>query len=261
MAVEVPVELDEAKIERAKIMRQRLLREIVSWVWLFLALFVVESAVAQSRLIPSGSMENTVLIGDHMIVSPLGYALCVPYTEMHIPLWRNPKRQQIIVLESPLTHSEDLIKRVIGIPGDAIDIREGVVYVNGKRLNEPYVLHDPDAMGSSVESFPPSGNGFFQGLTPEWAADLHKYVVNGKLIVPPNDYFVMGDNRGDSYDSRYWGFVPRRNIIATPWFIFMSINAPDGVWQPGHIGERLATYLTIFAHPSEVRWHRLFRPL
>ncbi|MHB8641163.1 MAG: signal peptidase I [Candidatus Acidiferrales bacterium] len=254
-------EQDAAKIERAKTTRHRVLREIVSWVWLFLALFVVEGAVAQSRLIPSGSMENTVLIGDHMIVSPLGYALCVPYTELHIPLWRNPKRQQIIVFESPLTHSEDLIKRVIGVPGDAIQIRDGVVYVNGKRLNEPYVLRDPDDMASSVENFPPAGNGVFQGLTPQWAASLHNHVVNGKLIVPPNEYFAMGDNRGDSYDSRYWGFVPRKNIIATPWFIFMSIKAPEGVWQPGHIGERLYTYLTIFFHPGEVRWNRLFRPL
>ena len=250
-----------AKTERAKTTRHRVLREIVSWVWLFLALFVVEGAVAQSRLIPSGSMENTVLIGDHMIVSPLGYALCVPYTELHIPLWRNPKRQQIIVFESPLTHSEDLIKRVIGVPGDAIQIRDGVVYVNGKRLSEPYVLRDPDDMASSVENFPPADNGVFQGLTPQWAASLHKHVVDGKLIVPPNDYFAMGDNRGDSYDSRYWGFVPRKNIIATPWFIFMSIRAPEGVWQPGHIGQRLSTYLTIFFHPGEVRWKRLFRPL
>jgi signal peptidase I len=248
------------KDPRKRTTRQKVLREIFSWVWLLLALFFVEGAMAQSRLIPSGSMENTILVGDHMVVSPFGYALCVPYTELHVPLWRNPKRQQIIILVSPLNGSEDLIKRVIGVPGDKILIRHGIVYVNGQRLNEPYVLRDPAEMASSLENFPPDGNGIYDGLTPNWAAKLPNYVHDGSLVVPPNNYFVMGDNRGDSYDSRYWGFVPRRAIIATPLFIFMSINAPEGegVWQPGHMGERLETYLSIFVHPSEVRWGRIF---
>lgn len=248
------------KEQRKKATRQKVLREIFSWVWLLLALFFVEGAMAQSRLIPSGSMENTILVGDHMVVSPFGYALCVPYTELHVPLWRNPKRQQIIILVSPINGSEDLIKRVIGVPGDKIRIERGTVYVNGQRLNEPYVLHDPAEMASSLENFPPAGSGIYDGLTQGWAQALPSYVHDGSLVIPPDEYFVMGDNRGDSYDSRYWGFVPRKNIIAAPLFIFMSIKAPDGetVWQPGHIGERLETYLSIFVHPSEVRWNRLF---
>ncbi len=260
------VEMEKSRPEKQHLKhtrRQRVLREIFSWVWLLLALFFVEGAMAQSRLIPSGSMENTILVGDHMVVSPFGYALCVPYTELHVPLWRNPKRQQIVILVSPLNGSEDLIKRVIGVPGDRIRIQHGIVYVNGIRLKEPYVLRDPAEMGSSLENFPPDGNGIYDGLTPQWAATLPNYMHDGSVVVPPNDYFVMGDNRGDSYDSRYWGFVPRRNIIATPLFIFMSINAPEGegVWQPGHMGERLETYLSIFVHPGEVRWKRLFRAL
>lgn len=248
------------KENRKQTNRQRVLREIFSWVWLLLALFFVQGVMAQSRLIPSGSMEDTILVGDHMIVSPFGYALCIPYTELHVPLWRNPKRQQIIILVSPLTGTEDLIKRVIGVPGDRIRIHHGTVYVNGQRLNEPYVLRDPAEMASSLENFPLEGNGIYDGLTPAWAAALPNYVHEGSLVVPPDDYFVMGDNRGDSYDSRYWGFVPRKNIIATPLFIFMSINAPggEGVWQPGNMGERLETYLSIFVHPGEVRWKRLF---
>ena len=255
-----PEKLVSEKEHRPQARRQRVLREIFSWVWLLLALFFVEGAMAQSRLIPSGSMENTILVGDHMVVSPFGYALCIPYTEFHVPLWRSPKRQQIVILVSPLNGSEDLIKRVIGVPGDMIRIHHGTVYVNGHRLDEPYVLRDPAEMASSLENFPVEGNGIYDGLTPNWAATLPNYVHDGSLVVPPNDYFVMGDNRGDSYDSRYWGFVPRRNIIAAPLFIFMSINAPEGegVWQPGHMGERLETYLSIFAHPGEVRWKRLF---
>lgn len=246
--------------QRRRTTRQKVLREVFSWVWLLLALFFVEGAMAQSRLIPSGSMENTILVGDHMVVSPFGYALCVPYTELHVPLWRNPKRQQIIILVSPINGSEDLIKRVIGVPGDRVRIEHGTVYVNGQRLKEPYVLRDPAEMASSLENFPPAESGIYDGLTQEWAQALPSHVQDGNLVVPPNEYFVMGDNRGDSYDSRYWGFVPRKNIIAEPLFIFMSIKAPEGetVWQPGHIGERLETYLSVIVHPSEVRWHRLF---
>lgn len=239
--------------------RQKVMHEIISWVWLLLALLFVESAMAQSRLIPSGSMERTIRIGDHMVVSPFGYSLCVPYTELHLPLWRNPKRQQIIILVSPVNGREDLIKRVIGIPGDHIRIADGIVYVNGKRLHEPYVLRDPADMASSLENFPSKDDGVYNGLTPQWAAALPEYVHDGALVVPANDYFVMGDNRGDSYDSRYWGFVPRSDIIATPLFIFMSIRAPESVWQPGHMGQRLETYLSVFVHPSEVRWNRIFR--
>lgn len=256
-------ELEKNQTEKElskKASRQKILREIFSWVWLLLALFFVEGTMAQSRLIPSGSMENTILIGDHMVVSPFGYALCVPYTELHVPLWRSPKRQQIVILVSPLNGTEDLIKRVIGVPGDTIRIHHGTVYVNGHPVDEPYVLRDPSEMASSLENFPPDGNGIYDGLTPDWAETLPNYVHDGSVVVPPNDYFVLGDNRGDSYDSRYWGFVPRKNIIATPLFVFMSINARggEGVWQPGHMGERLETYLSIFVHPSEVRWKRIF---
>ena len=177
---------------------------------------------------------------------------------MHVPLWRNPKRQQIIILVSPLNGSEDLIKRVIGIPGDKIQIHQGAVFVNGKQLNEPYVLRDPADMASSLENFPSSNDGVYDGLTPNWAAELPQYVHDGSLVVPPNEYFVMGDNRGGSYDSRYWGFVPRKSIIATPLFVFMSIRAPEDVWLPGHIGERAETYLSVFIHPGEIRWNRIF---
>lgn len=255
------LEKNQTEKERSKkASRQKILREIFSWVWLLLALFFVEGTMAQNRLIPSGSMENTILIGDHIVVSPFGYALCVPYTELHVPLWRNPKRQQIVILVSPLNGTEDLIKRVIGVPGDTIRIHHGTVYVNGHPVDEPYVLRDPSEMASSLENFPPDGNGIYDGLTPDWAETLPNYVHDGSVVVPPNDYFVLGDNRGDSYDSRYWGFVPRKNIIATPLFVFMSINARggEGVWQPGHMGERLETYLSIFVHPSEVRWKRIF---
>jgi signal peptidase I len=215
--------------------RDRIRRELLSWFWVILAFFVIEAMVIQARVIPSASMENTILIGDHLIVSLLGYDIGIPFTEHHIALWRNPKRQQIIVFEAPpqAANEEDFIKRVIGMPGDTVEIKRGVVFIDGKQLNEPYLNPRPDP------SAPQENTGPFR--------------------VPADEYFVMGDNRDDSNDSRFWGYVPRENIIGTPLFIYMSVKAPEDVWEPGHVGERLGTYLSILIHPSEMRWRRLFR--
>jgi len=215
--------------------KEMIRRELLSWFWVILAFFILESMIIQARVIPSASMEHTILIGDHLIVTLLGYDIGIPFTEHHIALWRNPKRQQIIVFEAPpqAAPNEDFIKRVIGLPGDTVEVKRGVVFVNGKQLNEPYLnpLPDPNA---------PQEN-------------------TGPFHVPANSYFVMGDNRDNSDDSRYWGFVPRANLIGTPLFIYLSVRAPDNdVWEPGHIGARLGTYLSILVHPSEMRWNRLF---
>lgn len=236
----------------------RIWREIVSWFWVIVAFLFIEGTLVQARVIPSGSMENTVLIGDHLIVSRIGYDAGIPFTSWHVPLWREPKRQQIIVFSAPLPGSPDFIKRVIGVPGDHIKIMGTRVLVNGTALEEPYALHDPSNLDSSGESFPPTDADSMYRLTSAWAVDLPKHVVNGELVVPQGEYFMMGDNRENSYDSRFWGFVPRDDIIGTPVIIYMSIDAPEEVWGPGHIADRFATYLNAAIHPREVRWRRLF---
>jgi len=188
--------------------------------------------LVQARVIPSGSMENTVLIGDHLILSRIGYDAGIPFTSWQVPLWRQPKRQQIIAFRSPFFEDggyPDLIKRTIGLPGDTVDIKHGVVYINGQPLAEPYRPDPPNPMDN-------------------W----------GPYKVPAGEYFMLGDNREDSYDSRYWGFVPRQNIIGTPVLIYMSIDAPEEAWDPGHLSERFETYLNAVIHPSEIRWRRLF---
>jgi signal peptidase I len=242
--------------------KDRVWREVLSWFWVILAFFFIEGTLVQARVIPSGSMENTVLIGDHLIVSRIGYSAGVPFTAMSVPLWREPKRQQIIVFRAPLPQEgyPDFIKRVVGVPGDHIKITDGRVVVNGVQLKEPYVRQQPGMAGIPMDNFPPSDNSYAaeSQLTPTWATELPQYVKDGTLDVPPGKYFVMGDNRENSFDSRYWGFVPRANIIGVPVMIYMSINAPEEVWDPGHIGERFETYLSVFIHPSEVRWKRLF---
>ena len=240
--------------------QERVWRDLVSWFWVILAFIFIEGTLVQARVIPSGSMENTVLIGDHLIVSRIGYDAGIPFTQMHVPLWREPRRQEIIVFRAPLPEEgyPDFIKRCIGVPGDHIKIIGEKVYVNGQMLNEPYALRSREGMASG-DTFPPNPSQLMDGrYRPQWAAEISQHVVNGELVVPPGQYFMMGDNRENSYDSRYWGFVPRANIIGTPLFIYMSINAPEEVWDPGHIGQRFETYLSAIVHPSEVRWRRLF---
>lgn len=258
-------EAGEAVIEE-KIARPRdtasdkVWREVVSWFWVILAFLFIEGTLVQARVIPSGSMEKTVLVGDHLIVSRFGYDAGIPFTQYHVPLWRNPRRQQIIVFKAPLADQgfPDFIKRCIGVPGDHLKIVAGVVYVNGIRLDEPYANHQPGYADSAVENFPDRGLELPHSDNPGWGEELTKHVVDGEMVVPPGQYFMMGDNRDNSNDGRFWGFVPRENIIGTPLIIYMSIDAPDEVWEPGHVGQRFQTYLEAVIHPGEIRWRRLF---
>jgi signal peptidase I len=241
-------------------MNARIWREVVSWFWVILAFLFIEGTLVQARVIPSGSMEKTVLIGDHLIVSRFGYDAGVPFTQYHVPLWRNPKRQEIIVFKAPLADQgfPDFIKRCIGVPGDHLKIVDGAVYVNGVKLNEPYAFHVPGYASTAPENFPARISDESFADNPAWPDEVAKHSVNGELVVPPGEYFMMGDNRDNSNDSRFWGFVPRENIIGTPLIIYMSIDAPENVWEPGHVSERFETYLSALIHPSEVRWRRLF---
>src|SRR5574341_3137 len=120
-------------------LKTRVWREIMGWVWVILAFLLTQSTIVQARVIPSGSMENTLLIGDHLLVSRFGYDAGVPLTSWHVSLWRDPHRQQVIVFHPPFAGGNDYIKRVIGVPGDRLEIRNGAVWINGKPLAEPYV--------------------------------------------------------------------------------------------------------------------------
>jgi signal peptidase I len=163
-------------------------------------------------------------------MSRFGYDAGVPLLDWHVSLWKQPRRQDVIVFRSPHDPGTDLVKRIIGMPGDTVEIRRGVVFINGHPLKEPYL------------TVPPDGNE-----------------SRGPYQVPPENYFVMGDNRANSFDSRYWGFVPRRNLIGEPVIIYMSIEAPDDAFEPGQLGQRVRAYLNAFVHPGTVRWKRMFR--
>jgi signal peptidase I len=223
--------LAEKENKQAPSKNKRVWSEIISWFWVIFAFILVEGGVAQARVIPSGSMENTVLIGDHLMVSRLGYDAGIPFTDYHVRLWRNPKREQIIVFRAPLPDQgfPDLIKRCIGVPGDHIKIVQGQVYVNDVRVDEPNAIHRPGAAGLPWENFPERGSELAFSDVPDWGAEMAKNVVNGELVVPAGHYFMMGDNRDNSNDSRFWGFVPRENIIGTPVIVYMSIQGPGEV--------------------------------
>jgi len=209
----------------------RALRELISWVWVALSFLLITGTMVQARVIPSGSMENTLLVGDHLLMSRLGYDAGVPFTRYHVRLWREPRRQQVVIFHAPIPGTdEDYIKRLIGMPGDRVEIHGGVVSVNGKALIEPY------------RNGPPSV--------------LDNY---GPVTIPAHNYFVLGDNRDDSYDSRFWGYVPESNIIGTPVFIYWSVQADEDAWQPGQVRERLYAYANALLHPHLVRWRRLFK--
>lgn len=241
--------------------KQKIWAEFVSWCWVIIAFVGIEAGVAEARMIPTGSMEPTVLVGDHLLVSRMGYEIGVPFTSIRQPLWREPKRQQIIVFQAPLADENypDFIKRCIGVPGDHIKIVSGQVYVNGKALNEPYVKHIPGYQHMPWENLPADADAMTPYFVhrPEWASELAKNTVNGEIVVPPGRYFMMGDNRDDSEDSRYWGFASRSSVIGSPLIVYMSIQARDDeVWQDAP--RRFEVYADALLHPTMVRWRRLF---
>jgi signal peptidase I len=222
------------------LMRQRIGREIIAWFWVALVFMLINGTIGQARVIPSSSMENTLLIGDHLIMSRIGYDAGVPFTNWHVPLWRNPHRQQVIIFKPPYApETTDLIKRTIGLPGDTVDLRDGAVYINGNKLRESY------SVGPSEPAPPNSApSGFAE--------------IKFPYKVPENCYFAMGDNRTNSYDSRFWGCVPRNDIIGTPVMIYMSLDVNPDAWESGQIRERVLAYANAVLHPGEVRWRRLF---
>lgn len=216
----------------------RVKSEIIAWSWVVLAFLLINGTLGQARVIPSGSMENTLLVGDHLIMSRIGYDAGIPFTNLHVPLWRQPHRQQIIIFKPPYAPGQsDLIKRVIGLPLDEVDFRDGAVWVNGQKLQENYTTGPTEAARASE--------------TPDGLKPMHF-----PYRVPEDSYFVMGDNRGNSYDSRFWGPVPRANILGTPVAIYMSVEGSADAWN-GNIANRFVAYAQALMHPSRVRWKRL----
>ena len=209
-------------------------------IWIVLRSFLVEAF-----RIPSASMENTLLVGDFLFVNKavFGGELEIPLTGIHccrLPTFDSPKRDEVVVFRSVEDSTPDLniVKRVIGAPGDTLQMVHDTVIRNGQRLEEPYALHtalapNPDDQyraqmrGLQLPQYIGKDPDRYHPTTHDW----------GPIVIPPQHYWVMGDNRDESYDSRFWGFLPRDHVRGRPLFIYMSVAS----------------------HPFRIRWNRLLR--
>lgn len=184
-----------------------------------IALFIL-TFIAQPYRIPSGSMEPTLRIGDFLLANKAAYSPhswlggILPPAEVH--------RGDLVVFHFPIDPTRHLVKRVIAVPGDRIRLRAGRVILNGAPLDEPYAYYTPSRVNAFRDDFPNLRDAD-PNVDPHWWIELRRSVADNEVTVPPGSYFVLGDNRNDSEDSRYWGFVPRRLIVGRPMFVYFSI--------------------------------------
>jgi signal peptidase I len=216
-------------------------------------LFII-TFIVQAFEIPSGSMENTLLVGDHVFVDRLSAMTKAGLIGAVLP-YREIKHGDIVVFLHPKEPGMYVVKRVIGLPGDRIHLNDGVVYRNGEALTEPYTLRE-GTQEEYRENFP---RGMPQNAASDWPIEMSQHIENGELVVPPDSIFGMGDHRDVSLDSRYWGFIPRKNVVGRPLFIYWSFVTPSNQYQRRSMPERLAFLLHTVVHFfGETRWGRMF---
>ncbi len=223
---------------------------------LVIALFVLTFVVQPFR-IPSESMERTLLVGDFLLVNKTLYA--PPGVWRWLLPYRDVARGDIIVFHFPLDPQDHVVKRVIGVPGDRIHLVNGQVYRNGQPLAESYVIREGNYRDSFRDQFP-AALYTDPGVDTKWWLEMRSEVRNGEITVPPGRYFVLGDNRNHSRDSRYWGYVPRAAIVARPFVIYFSLRLPSATDVPDLPNDKLS-------HESDpvnrvvdfARWDRMFR--
>jgi signal peptidase I len=200
---------------------------------LFLTTIVVVMRifVGEASVVPTGSMEGTILVGDHLFMDKLLYGPEIPLVRWRLPMMKTIRRGDIVVFRYPKDPSETFLKRVAAVGGDRLQIREGILYVNSLAVAEPYAVHHA-RLHSALESW-------------------------GPTVVPDGKLFVMGDNRDNSSDSREWGFVPLSNVIGEPLFVYWSYDAPTSRWLDENLGHKISFYASIAGNfISHTRWNR-----
>ena len=227
--------------------------------------------LAQNFVIPSGSMEKTLLVGDHLVVDRI--TLAPPAKWMPLVHYREPRRGDIVVFIKPVAEPQPdadgkpqyffLVKRLIGVPGDHIHLHDGIVYPQrrGAAAAEGWLRR------RRIEAIRPFSTSFrvraagaqLRRAHRSWIVEFPNHVVDGDLVVPPGMYFMMGDNRHDSLDSRYWGFVPRQNIVGRPLFNYWSFKSTESDYEPDRMSERIAWMVHVVTHFfTDTRWSRTF---
>ena len=211
----------------------------------------------QAFAIPTSSMENTLLVGDHVFVDRVQFSPKTSWLGSLIP-YRDIRRGDIVVFLSPQTPGSHVVKRIIGIPGDRIHLRDGAVYRNGEKLDEPYLLHDADNPADYYRNdFPAVRPSPVDDLYKVWQVELPSHIQGEDLVVPQGEYFGMGDHRGVSYDSRYWGFIPQANVIGRPMFIYWSFETAEDDYLKTSPQDRAQSLAHVILHFfDETRWRR-----
>lgn len=189
------------------------------------------SFVLEIGMVPTPSMEGTVLVGDHLLLLKLPYGPLLPFTSYRLPQWRTPKPGEIVAFRSPLDPKEIYLKRVIAVADDTVEIRHGVLFVNGVRMPEEYARVRATRRWSWQENIPAQR-------------------------VPADSLFVLGDNRDNSEDSRYWGPVPVTNVVGEPIVVFWSYDAPSSAWLDPSLLHQVRLYASAFGHVTQTRWRR-----
>jgi signal peptidase I len=225
---------------------------LAEWTVTVILLLFGLTTLVQAYVIPTGSMEDTLLVGDHLLVDKLSYSPSGPVSK-HILPYTDLKRGDIIVFRYPVDIKQTFVKRCIGLPGDHIRLINKQLILNGKAVQEPYVYHKTRYIESYRDNFPNEPNIHVDAAAQDM---LLNHVRNGEVVVPPDSYFAMGDNRDSSLDSRYWGFVPRANIIGKPLIIYWSYDASTEAlttlrWR--HVADLVEHF------PSKTRWSRTLR--
>ncbi len=235
---------------------------------LVIGLFVM-TFMFQNFAIPSGSMKETLLVGDHVVVDRVTLA---PRTKwMPLDHQRPVRRGDVIVFVKPNSEIPDmiLVKRAIGLPGDRIHLEHGILFRNGQRVDEPQISVPADD-GMPTHSYQTARDDFprdLEGIAAEsaannaagWSVDIRNHVQNGEIVVPPDSVFAMGDNRLESLDSRFWGFVPQANLIGRPLFVYWSFITPEDQGEKTGAGNMLGWIAHEATHfLSDTRWKRTF---
>jgi signal peptidase I len=228
------------------------MNKVLRWLWdwtksIVIALavwFLLRSFLVEAFKIPSGSMENTLLVGDFLFVNKLLYGAEVPVIKTRLPALREPKRGEILVFDSVEQEGLKVVKRLIGMPGDTLGMENGTLYRNGQRVDEPWVIRTDPGAGATASDLAKMRRWqlpHFVGRDPSgYSPDPNNW---GPIVVPADSFFMMGDNRDGSYDGRYWGFLPRQNVRGRPLVVYFSYN-PD-------------TYRPV-PFVTNIRWKRLF---
>ncbi|MBV8845848.1 MAG: signal peptidase I [Bryobacterales bacterium] len=209
------------------------------WIWMALAVVVFLSPqLMHAYVISAGSMENTLLTGDRILVRPA----VTP-----------PARGQVVSFRYPVDPDQIFVKRVVAAGGDRLRIENKRLFVNGSAVDEPYAVHNSRSIDPFRDNFPSEPN---VPLPSFWSQELQQNTVNGELVVPQGRFFVLGDNRDNSLDSRYWGFLEEKDFVGKPVFVYFSAAATPGQVLGGPFGGP-----PVLLHPSMIRWGRMFKGL